>query len=97
MALVGLTVALILTYTARGLAPVECKSIDELISEIFGENPGSSVLPDPTRDPFNDISLDDPYPSIITKQGESTCICVPFYLCQNDTLNTDGTGLLDIK
>jgi len=25
------------------------------------------------------------------------CICVPYYLCRNKTINTDGEGLIDIR
>lgn len=39
-----------------------------------------------------------PGPTIQGNSGtESTCTCVPYYQCNNNIINTDGNGLIDIR
>lgn len=33
----------------------------------------------------------------VPQQNIGGCTCVPYYLCNNQTINTDGTGLIDIR
>ncbi|XP_050531424.1 phenoloxidase-activating factor 2-like [Daktulosphaira vitifoliae] len=59
-------------------------NLQELIDEVFYPPPESSSL-----SPNNDFDS-------TTEQGQ--CTCVPYYLCTNNqTINTDGTGLIDIR
>jgi hypothetical protein len=32
-----------------------------------------------------------------SEQDPLSCQCVPYYLCQNNTIITDGVGLIDIR
>lgn len=38
-----------------------------------------------------------PTPSSLPTPSTNDCVCVPYYLCKNQTINTDGEGLLDIR
>lgn len=33
----------------------------------------------------------------VFKDFPNNCVCVPFYLCINDTINIYGNGILDIR
>lgn len=66
----------------------------------------------PTNEPKSVISLDlgpssgwianIEVPQLVSDGGveqveQSGCTCVPYYRCNNGSVNTDGTGLLDIR
>lgn len=45
-----------------------------------------------------DKVISEVFPSPPPSQPPSDqCICVPYYLCRNKTINTDGEGLIDIR
>lgn len=85
----------------------EC-GLDSLLGEVFGtsgnsdcksgggnnpppngEQGGGGYIPEPQPDP---VPLPNPIPS---PEG---CTCVQYYLCNdNNTINEDGVGLIDIR
>lgn len=84
-------------------------NIDDLIKEVFGDNPGSDPpSPNPNPNPTNPIVEPGPMPGngntnqrdIRNEEPEvnGDCTCVPYYLCSNNSvIIDDGTGLLDIR
>lgn len=57
------------------------EDIDAVIKDVF-------VQPDPeTRNPV----------PINTEQGTGDCTCVPYYLCNNESIITTGETLIDIR
>ncbi|XP_026821164.1 phenoloxidase-activating factor 2-like [Rhopalosiphum maidis] len=58
-------------------------SIDDVISEVF---------PPPSSTTNIDVVIDKLFPL-----PADQCVCVPYYLCKNNTINTDGEGLIDIR
>lgn len=59
------------------------KDLDTLIGEIFKKPDGDTTVPN--LDPG------------ATGTGNATCTCVPYYLCNNGTINTNGEGIIDIR
>lgn len=69
------------------------KSVQDLISSIFNQtsdrNPGGiNLQPGPIATPA-------PPQEVVT--GSNGCQCVPYYLCNNGTINKDGVGIIDIR
>jgi len=60
-------------------------NIDDLISEVF-------PIPSSTTTTSTEAVIDKVFPL-----PADQCTCVPFYLCKNNTVNTDGEGLIDIR
>ena len=65
--------------------------LDSLIDEVFvrPQTGGSSTIPEPTAQEKNQ--------AVEQEQDPLACQCVPYYLCQNNTIITDGVGLIDIR
>ncbi|XP_044734747.1 phenoloxidase-activating factor 2-like [Chrysoperla carnea] len=83
--------------------------LDSLIEDVFNINPPASSTATPDRiggntnlNPGGNTNL-NPSPSNPGGEGVNTgerigdCECVPYYLCKNNTIITDGEGLLDIR
>ncbi|XP_014289643.1 phenoloxidase-activating factor 2 [Halyomorpha halys] len=67
---------------------------DALIEDFFGKPNKTGNVQDPN--PNNN----DPNPKpreVIDDDDGDKCTCVPYYQCLNGTINTDGTGLLNIR
>ncbi|XP_018561637.1 tryptase alpha/beta-1 [Anoplophora glabripennis] len=67
------------------------KDLDTLIGEVF-KNPDTTNAPGggsgssaPSLQPVEGVS------------GAENCTCVPYYLCNNGTINTNGEGIIDIR
>ena len=65
--------------------------LDSLIDEVFArpQTGGNSNDPEPTVEEKNQ--------DVESVQDPLACQCVPYYLCQNNTIITDGIGLIDIR
>ncbi|XP_022909534.2 phenoloxidase-activating factor 2-like [Onthophagus taurus] len=67
---------------------------------IFGSTfpqQGKSVE-DLIKEIFIDGMLDTKNPAVTPRNPDAGCVCVPYYLCKNDsTINTDGVGIIDIR
>ena len=80
------------------LGQIESKpqaDLDTLIGEVFGG--GSNNNNDNKEPPLTD---DRRKPQGVSGGGSSNpleCQCVPYYLCNNNTIITDGVGLIDIR
>lgn len=67
------------------------------------------IFPSPTdvpavEEPDNPVVEQIPNENIdkgimeVVQPATGDCVCVPYYLCNDDnTLNTDGTGIIDIR
>ncbi|CAG9765247.1 unnamed protein product [Ceutorhynchus assimilis] len=60
--------------------------LDQNIQDIFGQPPGTDSS---TAAPA--INNNDGIP------GTGSCTCVPYYLCNNGSINTNGEGIIDIR
>lgn len=68
---------------------MEQNNDDQLIESVFGPNSGGGG--------FN-TSIPEIPPQVDSNTGESkNCECVPYYLCNDDEIITDGMGLIDIR
>lgn len=56
-------------------------NLDALIDQVFNEK--------------NETS--DRNPPTTATGGTDSCTCVAYYLCNNGTINKDGTGIIDIR
>lgn len=65
--------------------PVDGADLDTLIKDVFTPAPPGQPRTD-ERDNL-DNGGGDPL----------NCQCVPYYLCQNGTIKTDGEGVIDIR
>jgi len=83
----GIT-ALLLMQLVNGRAQADLES---LIDEVFvrPETGGNSNNPE---SPVEEKNQDNE-----PEQDPLACQCVPYYLCQNNTIITDGIGLIDIR
>ena len=74
------------------------KSKDELIKDVFGTNSEEeqNERPVTTRNPPNlQPGSNTGTSGGIT--GTGSCTCVPYYLCNNGSVNTNGEGIIDIR
>lgn len=64
----------------------EDPDLDKLIEEIFRKpEPGTTASSNPQpKDNRNVPGVDD-------------CVCVPHYLCNDGSVNTNGEGIIDIR
>ncbi|CAB3364151.1 Hypothetical predicted protein [Cloeon dipterum] len=65
--------------------PIDGKNLDDLIKQVF--------TPAPTDARNNDQFR----ATTVVGQQPLSCTCVPYYLCQNGTIKTDGEGVIDIR
>ena len=65
--------------------------LDTLIDQVFvrPQTGGNSNNPESTAQENNQAEE--------SEQDPLVCQCVPYYLCQNNTIITDGVGLIDIR
>lgn len=61
--------------------------LDKLIDEVFSNNNKNDTA---NRNP----DVNNPPPA---GNKDESCTCVPYYLCNNGSINTDGTGIIDIR
>lgn len=66
---------------------VVAQDLDSLIDSVFNVK-NNTVNKNP------EVNL-QPSPSPSPEQGG--CTCVAYYLCNNGTINKDGTGIIDIR
>uniref|UniRef100_T1HMZ6 PPAF-2-like Clip domain-containing protein n=2 Tax=Rhodnius prolixus TaxID=13249 RepID=T1HMZ6_RHOPR len=85
------------------------ENLGSLIDEVFGpppsEQPGDGGAQTVNNNDNNNNNNEDTRGNeALTDTGSNAgnglggekCTCVPYYLCANNTIITDGTGLLDI-
>jgi hypothetical protein len=65
--------------------------LDSLISQVFSRPPTEET----SNNPESTAQKKDPDEG--PEQDPLSCQCVPYYLCQNNTIITDGVGLIDIR
>jgi len=65
--------------------------IDTLIDEIFVRPQAAESSNNPESTAQEKNQNQEP------EQDPLVCQCVPYYLCQNNTIITDGVGLIDIR
>lgn len=75
------TFVVILVANLAVFAVAAGDNLDSLISEVFGT----------PNDPKNAEINDQP------RNEDGACTCVPYYLCVNNSIITDGVGLIDIR
>lgn len=77
------------------------KTKEELIKEVFGS--GSDDTKTVTENPVTPRGPDLQPNSGQTETGgqgipgTGSCTCVPYYLCNNGSVNTNGEGIIDIR
>lgn len=71
---------------------VQGQDLEELIGEVFTKP--SEVVSSTTAAPPN---LQPNSGSEGGLPGTGDCVCVPYYLCNNGTINTSGEGIIDIR
>lgn len=72
------------------------KTKEELIKEVFGQGPDDIGTKASTESP------PDLQPNLGPTggggiPGTGSCTCVPYYLCNNGSVNTNGEGIIDIR
>lgn len=65
-------------------AQAQGDNLDELINQVFNVKNQTS-----DRNPT--------IPTTAGGGGNADCTCVAYYLCNNGTINKDGTGIIDIR
>lgn len=70
-----------------GYALVQGQDLDTLIGEVFTK-PNGSTEATPNLQP--NVGTDG-------LPGTGDCVCVPYYLCNNGSINTSGEGIIDIR
>jgi hypothetical protein len=67
--------------------------LETLIKEVFAQ---PQPLPEETaNNPV--LAAEEKNQDVDQAQDPLSCQCVPYYLCQNNTIITDGVGLIDIR
>ncbi|XP_060525281.1 uncharacterized protein LOC132701417 [Cylas formicarius] len=79
-------------YTTEAQAVAQGpQDIDDLINQVFSKpNPGTALTtsaPKPNLQPNSNVG----------GGGSGDCTCVPYYLCNNGSINTNGDGIIDIR
>jgi len=81
----------------------EGKDLDTLIDKVFPKNPSANTESPVTNSPRNP-DLDPGSGGSDGGDGASegipgtgSCTCVPYYLCNNGSVNTNGEGIIDIR
>lgn len=72
----------------------EGKDLDALIGEVFKKPDASSTEAPVVTTAQTGPSL-QPHSGGIP--GTGSCTCVPYYLCNNGSINTNGEGIIDIR
>lgn len=69
------------------------KTIEELTCEIFCTTKTETGHPTTSMPPERSTSAI----SSEEESAESECNCVPYYRCENGSVNTNGAGIIDIR
>lgn len=77
-------IVLYLTLFLLFRADCEDGDLDSIIKEVFDTH-------------GKDEGRNEPSGNLKDYRDPVQCICVPYYLCMNNTLVTDGTGVIDIR
>jgi len=65
--------------------------LDTLIDEVFVRPPTGETINNADSTAQEKTEIQEP------ELDPLVCQCVPYYLCQNNTIITDGVGLIDIR
>lgn len=95
-------VALFCCIAAQG------KSTDELIDEVYGKGSDDNTETTgqkPSTDSENPKLTLQPNTNVGNRDeggsggipGTGSCTCIPYYLCNNGSINTNGEGIIDIR
>lgn len=96
-------VGCILVSTAQGQAAAQGgASLAELLGQATGtQGKDNEFLEQNIKEIFGPFSSTTTAPSIENNNGGipgvGTCTCVPYYLCNNGSINTNGEGIIDIR
>lgn len=71
-------------------AQAQGDNLDDLINQVFNVKNQTS-----DRNPSNPLTT--PTTTSGGSGGTDSCTCVAYYLCNNGTINKDGTGIIDIR
>lgn len=75
------------------VAGIRSQSIDQLIADIYPA-PGTDST---SGSPPGPINLTPTNTGSSGNSGGDGCSCVPYYLCSNNSIITDGFGIIDIR
>lgn len=70
------------------------KTKDELIKDLYGTNDNATPENKPVTNRTPNLQPDTSGGGI---PGTGSCTCVPYYLCSNGSVNTNGEGIIDIR
>ena len=78
---------------------LQCSSqdLDTLISQVYQPPGGDSNKPGETKEDQNTRGNEQGGLPGTGGNGEEDCVCVAYYLCNNDQIITNGMGLIDIR
>ncbi|XP_047119356.1 phenoloxidase-activating factor 2 [Schistocerca piceifrons] len=96
--MVVVSVLVAMTAVCGALPQDGGQSLSELIKGATTRRPGGPAPAPPSTQTQSPAAAGIPHqdrPSGSMAQGD--CECVPYYLCQNDSIITDGVGLIDIR
>lgn len=68
-----------------GYTLINAQDLDTLIGEVFTKPESGSTSGPPNLQPNQGLP------------GVGDCVCVPYYLCNNGSINTNGEGIIDIR
>ncbi|KAJ8921967.1 hypothetical protein NQ315_008604 [Exocentrus adspersus] len=88
--------ALALLLAALVRAQGDGKDLDALISDVF-QKPNNQTATQPEPPPGPNLQPNSAGGSGEGIPGTGSCECVPYYLCSNGTINTNGEGIIDIR
>lgn len=91
----------ILVHTVRGQAVAKgSASLTELLGQA-NSDVNNTVLQQNIYDIFGPGPADNnpstTAPTLESNSGAGSCTCVPYYLCNNGTINKNGQGIIDIR
>lgn len=79
-------------------------SDDQLIKDVFGSPPNNNITSkrkglslDELIDGLQSTTKRPNLPNVGGSTDSSGCKCVPYYLCKDNQIITDGEGLIDIR
>jgi hypothetical protein len=79
------------------LAKASPQDLDTLISQVFKRPATGGNLENPQSTEEKNEQSGDKIQSEAEDHNPLDCQCVPYYLCQNNTIVQDGHGLIDIR
>lgn len=75
-------------FTVLCFTLAQTQNLDTLIDDVFTKPEGSTSAT-PNLQP--NLGGNEGIP------GVGDCVCVPYYLCNNGSINTNGEGIIDIR